>query len=143
MTTTTKLPTSLRAFAEQRTAEAKAGENVQQLARPRVFAVNPLEIVVYPERNIRPIERDFEHSDLSWPEWVVAAIARLKRESEDELVNLLASPKPSSRAGKKNLSFRVYPSTLNAIRDLAARYDSTVQAVLTHAFFMQSLAADL
>lgn len=58
MTTTTKLPTSLRAFAEQRTAEAKAGESVQQLGRPRVFAINPLEILVYPERNIRPIEPD-------------------------------------------------------------------------------------
>lgn len=55
--TTAKLPTSLRAYAEQRAAEAKADAGVQPLGRPRVFAASPLDIVVYPERNIRPVNR--------------------------------------------------------------------------------------
>lgn len=79
-------------------------------------------------------------SAMSWPEWVDAALARLQRESEEELHNLLADPKPSSRKGKKNLSFRVSPQTLALIKKLAADHDSTVQVLLTHAFFMQSLA---
>lgn len=54
--TTPKLPTSLRAFAEQRAADAKADPGVQTLGRPRVFAASPLDIVVYPERNIRPVK---------------------------------------------------------------------------------------
>lgn len=53
-----KIPTSLRAYAEQRAAEAKADSGVQPLGRPRVFAAPPLDIIVYPERNIRPISRE-------------------------------------------------------------------------------------
>ncbi|MBA1280272.1 hypothetical protein [Stutzerimonas stutzeri] len=53
-----KLPTSLRAYAEQRAAEAKTDAGVQPLGRPRVFAASPLDILVFPERNIRPISRD-------------------------------------------------------------------------------------
>lgn len=55
--TTAKLPTSLRAYAEQRAADAKTDAGVQPLGRPRVFAASPLDIVVYPERNIRPVNR--------------------------------------------------------------------------------------
>lgn len=91
---------------------------------------------------IDAVRVSFEHSELSWPEWVDAALERLMRESKDELHNLLTDHKPTSREGKKNLSFRVYPATLARIRNLASTYESTVQAVLTHAFFMQSLAAD-
>lgn len=50
-----KLPTTLRAYAEQRAAQAKEDESVQPLGRPRVFSESPLNILVYPERNIRPI----------------------------------------------------------------------------------------
>lgn len=92
---------------------------------------------------IDAVRISFEHSKLSWPEWVDKAVLRLKRESKEELQNLLTDHKPTSRDGKKNLSFRVYPSTLTAIRNLATAYESTVQAVLTHSFFMQSLAADI
>lgn len=92
---------------------------------------------------IDAVRVSFEHSKLSWPEWVDEAVSRLKRESQEELHNLLTDHKPTSREGKKNLSFRVYPSTLTVIRNLATTYESTVQAVLTHSFFMQSLAADL
>lgn len=56
--TTVKLPTTLRAYAEQRAAEAKTDGCSQPLGRPRVFAASPLDIVVYPERNIRPIKRE-------------------------------------------------------------------------------------
>lgn len=89
------------------------------------------------------VRLSFDMSGMSWPEWVDAALARLLRESKEELTNLLADPKPSSRVGKKNLSFRVYPKTLTAIKTLADEYESTVQVLLTHAFFMHSLAADL
>ncbi|MDU4254526.1 hypothetical protein [Pseudomonas sp.] len=53
---TDKFPTTLRAYADQRAAEAKNDSTVEPLGRPRVFSVSPLDIVVYPERNIRPIE---------------------------------------------------------------------------------------
>jgi len=56
--TTVKLPTTLRGYAEQRAAEAKVNDEVQPLGRPRVFDENPLLIAVFPERNIRPINRD-------------------------------------------------------------------------------------
>lgn len=83
----------------------------------------------------------FEQSGLTWPEWVQAAITRLQRESPEELQNLLADPKPASRLDKSNLPFRVFPSTLEAIKALAKEYDSTIQVVLSHAFFMQALAS--
>lgn len=86
------------------------------------------------------VRTSFELSALSWPEWVDAAFARILRESQEELTNLLTDPKPSSRIGKSSLSFRVYPETLKSIKALAADYESTVQVLLTHAFFMQSLA---
>ncbi|MDH0959096.1 hypothetical protein EGJ86_19245 [Pseudomonas sp. o96-267] len=52
---TAKPSTSLRAYAEQRASEAKVDESVQPLGRPRVYSASPLDIKVYPERNIRPI----------------------------------------------------------------------------------------
>lgn len=86
------------------------------------------------------VRTSFELSGQTWPKWVNAALERLMRESPDELKNLLSDPKPASRIGKQNLPFRVYPSTLAKIKKLATQYDSTIQVVLSHAFFMQSLA---
>ncbi|MBF6615542.1 MAG: hypothetical protein ITG07_02330 [Candidimonas sp.] len=56
--TTEKLPTTLRAYAERRAAEAKIDPSVQPLGRPRVFDAFPSEIQVFPERNIRPVRRE-------------------------------------------------------------------------------------
>lgn len=86
------------------------------------------------------VRTSFDESGKSWPEWVKSAFERLKRETPEELHNLLADPKPASRSGKVNLPFRVYPATLAAIKQLAKEYNSTIQVVLSHAFFMQSLA---
>ncbi|MBA1280294.1 hypothetical protein [Stutzerimonas stutzeri] len=91
---------------------------------------------------ITAVRDSFDRSGLTWPEWTEEALARLLRESHEELQNLLSNYKPTSRAGKKILPFRVYPATLKRIRTLATSYESTAQAVLTHAFFMHSLAAD-
>lgn len=52
-----KLATTLRQYAEQRVALAKEDDTIQVPGRPRVFSESPLLIVVYPERNIRPIDR--------------------------------------------------------------------------------------
>lgn len=52
-----RLPTSLRAYAEDRNSKIKAGADAEQLGRPRTFSVaNPHEIHVYVERDIRPID---------------------------------------------------------------------------------------
>lgn len=88
------------------------------------------------------VRESFERSGLSWPEWAEGALARLMRESTDELQNLLSHPKPTSRIGKRTLSFRIYPATLAQVRSLASTYESNVQTVLKHAFFMHALAAD-
>ncbi|MDU4254531.1 hypothetical protein [Pseudomonas sp.] len=90
---------------------------------------------------IHAVRTSIERSGMSGPKWVEAALERLKRESDEELHNLLSDPKPASRIGKSNLPFRVYPATLTAFKRLAKDYDSTIQVVLSHAFFMQSLAA--
>lgn len=95
------------------------------------------------QETLDAVRLSFNLSGISWPEWVDAALARLLRESSDELKSLLSNSKPSSRASKKNLSFRVYPRTLTTIKKLAKDYESTVQVLLTHAFFMNALAVEL
>lgn len=88
------------------------------------------------------VRQSFGQSGQTWPEWAECALARLLRESPDELQNLLSNHRPTSRAGKVTLSFRVYPATLATIRNLATTYECPVQTVFKHAFFMHSLAAD-
>ncbi|MCF6783754.1 hypothetical protein [Stutzerimonas stutzeri] len=88
------------------------------------------------------VRESFGRSGQTWPEWAEDALARLLRESPEELQNLLSTHRPTSRSGKVTLSFRVYPATLATIRNLATTYKCPVQAVIKHAFFMHSLAAD-
>lgn len=94
------------------------------------------------QETLDAVRLSFNLSGISWPEWVDAALARLLRESNDELKSLLSNSKPSSRANKHTLSFRLYPGALTEIKKLAERHESTVQVLLTHAFFMNALAVD-
>lgn len=53
-----KIATSFRAYEEQQSALKKAGAaNAVQVGRGRIHSVRAVDIVVYPERNIRPIDR--------------------------------------------------------------------------------------
>lgn len=50
-----KIATSFRAYEEQQSALKKAGAaNAVQVGRGRIHSVRAVDIVVYPERNIRP-----------------------------------------------------------------------------------------
>ncbi|MBX6653780.1 ParB N-terminal domain-containing protein [Pseudomonas aeruginosa] len=53
-----KIATSFRAFEEQQSGLRKAGDaTAVQVGRGRIHSVRALDIKVYPERNIRPIDR--------------------------------------------------------------------------------------
>ncbi|MDH0959102.1 hypothetical protein EGJ86_19215 [Pseudomonas sp. o96-267] len=102
----------------------------------------PYQVSLSPEV-AEAVRTSIDHSKQSWPEWVDLAISRLMRESKEERENLLADPKPGSRSGKQTLSFRIYPSTLQQIRQLAKENRSNMHTVLSHAFFMHALSTDL
>ncbi|KKN85052.1 hypothetical protein LCGC14_0282210 [marine sediment metagenome] len=80
------------------------------------------------------------NSNLSWPDWIDNAVSRLMSEENEDMVESLITTWPYGRKGKTNISFRVYPSTLERCKALADKYNGTVQSVFGHAFCMESLA---
>lgn len=81
-----------------------------------------------------------EKAGVAWAEWVRLAIERLNREDDVELRGILGGLKRTNREGKESVSFRLYASTLEEVKRTAKKFDSSVQAVLSTAFFMQALA---
>ncbi|ENA26917.1 hypothetical protein HMPREF1487_09396 [Pseudomonas sp. HPB0071] len=88
------------------------------------------------------VEVSLELTKLSWANWVTNAVARLKRESHEELQSLLQSNSRESRVGKGRLTIRLFPETLQQVKELADLYGCPVQTILANAFFMEALAAE-
>lgn len=97
-----------------------------------------------PDDQIEIIRKTVVKTGMSWPTWVERAIDRLESIENDpdmhgEIENLMACW-PKGRRGKKCLSFRLHPSTRSRCQSIALMHNGTVQAVLGHAFYMQSVA---
>lgn len=89
------------------------------------------------------IKSSREVSKVGWTRWVSAAIDRLQEEAPDEIESLLAQAQlmAGSRKDKVNLPFRVNTSDIDTVRTLAAKYDSSLQAVLIAAMHLYSFVA--
>lgn len=88
------------------------------------------------------VRESLKFTGRKWVEWTANAIARLQRESDEELSSLLyCVNQRDSRADKQRMTARLYPETLKQARALALKYNCNIQQVFTQAFFMEALAA--
>lgn len=88
------------------------------------------------------VRKSLKFTGLKWAEWTANAIARLQRESDEELSSLLYSiNQRTTRTDKERMTPRLFPESLRQARELAKKYDCSIQQVLTQAFFMEALAA--
>ncbi len=73
-------------------------------------------------------------------DWVSQALARLLRESTEEIESLIGGNGNASRAGKDIMPFRIKGSDLLKFKSLAVEHKSSIQRVLATCFFMHALA---
>ena len=92
---------------------------------------------------LESVRRAFQASDDDWAEWSAKAYARLMQEEQDELKSLLTGMVRSGRVGKVTLPCRIRTSVLDQARETAKKYNCTVQALLSTAFYMHALAPSL
>ncbi|HCH7782492.1 TPA: hypothetical protein NNM78_001925 [Pseudomonas aeruginosa] len=109
------------------------------VAAPATLATTTYQVWLTAEQTVA-VNQALERFGNAWAEWVKMAIERLKRETDSELHDILGGIKRTNREGKVNMSFRLYTATLDEVKSLATKYDSSVQTVLSTAFFMQALA---
>ncbi|EMO9521335.1 hypothetical protein ACR3H8_19500 [Pseudomonas aeruginosa] len=109
------------------------------VAAPATLATTTYQVWLTAEQTVA-VNQALDRFGNAWAEWVKKAIERLKRETDSELHDILGGIKRTNREGKENMSFRLYTATLDEVKSLAAKYDSSVQTVLSTAFFMQALA---